>query len=71
MNATISIHEPTGLPHIAISVNDEIEQLYLAADAYDERARQLICEAIRIAKLGTSARLEGTRLLRAGMGGHL
>ena len=58
-------------PPIIPSVNDEIEHLYQAADSYDRRAQELLIESLRIAKLGSAARQEATRLLRARMGGHL
>ena len=58
-------------PPITPTVNDEIEHLYAAAKRYDDQARTLLLESIRIAKLGSAARQEATRLLRAGMGGHL
>ena len=58
-------------PPITPTINDEIEHLYAAARRYDEQAKTLLLESLRIAKLGASARQEATRLLRAGMGGHL
>jgi len=62
-------------PQLAVyqpgSVNDEIASLYQVADAYDSEARRLLLESLRIAKLGSAARQEATRLLRLGMGGHL